>query len=296
MDIKGYFSKIKEEIDTALDSCLPSEDDYPPEINRAMRYSMFAGGKRLRPILLIASAEALGGKRETVLPFAGAIEMIHTYTLIHDDLPALDNDDFRRGRPANHKIFGEAAAVLAGDGLLTTAFQVMTDVTLMDGIPAPIICRVTNEIARAVGTLGTIGGQIVDMQSEEQRIDISTLEYIHTHKTGKMICAAVRAGAILAGGSEKEIKVLTDYGEKIGLAFQIVDDVLDIEGDQKKLGKDVGSDIEKDKATYPSILGIDESKTKANKLVEQGIASLRDIGEKGKILNDIARYIVKRRA
>ncbi|MBI3815714.1 MAG: polyprenyl synthetase family protein [Nitrospinae bacterium] len=295
MNIKEYLNEMKTLVDNALDRYIPSKNTYPPDIYNSMRYSLFAGGKRLRPILVIASAETVGGKREDVLPFACAIEMIHTYTLIHDDLPAIDNDDFRRGKPANHKEFGEAVAILAGDALLTMAFQMMSEVRLMPGINPAAILRAMNEIARAVGASGTIGGQVVDIQYSGKKPDIPTLEYIHTHKTGEMILSAVRAGAILSDCEDDELNALTKYGENIGLAFQVVDDILDVEGESEVMGKTTGSDERMKKITYPSVFGLAESKKIAGRLIDNSIKSLEMFGEKGEILKDISEYIIARR-
>lgn len=259
-----------------------------------MRYSVHAGGKRLRPILVMAAAEAVGGDRHTVLPFAVAAEFVHTYTLIHDDLPALDNDNFRRGKPTNHKVFGEAIAILAGDGLLTQAFLVMTNAALMDGIPGDCILRASHEMAGALGTTGMIGGQVVDIESEENAVDAATLEYIHIYKTGFLIRACIRCGAILSQAGTAQFDSLSRYGAHIGLAFQIVDDILDITGDKESLGKDIGSDIDKDKATYPALFGLEESRRKAEELVEEAIASLRDFDERADPLRGIARFFVER--
>lgn len=259
-----------------------------------MLYSVRAGGKRLRPILVLAAAEAVGGNRHVVLPFAVAAEFVHTYTLIHDDLPALDDDNFRRGKPTNHKAFGEAIAILAGDGLLTQAFIVMTNAMLMDGIPPACILKASHEMAGALGTTGMIGGQVVDIESQESAIDAATLEYIHIYKTGFLIRACIRCGAILSQADPAQLDALSRYGAHIGLAFQIVDDILDITGDEKSLGKDIGSDVDKNKATYPALFGLEESRQKADELVEEAIASLQDFDERADPLRGIARFFVER--
>jgi len=295
MNIKEYFNEMKTLVDNALDRHIPSNNTYPPDIFNSMRYSLFAGGKRLRPILVIASAETVGGKRETVLPFACAIEMIHTYTLIHDDLPAIDNDDFRRGKPTNHKEFGEAIAILAGDALLTMAFQIMSDTRLMPHTNPSVILRAINEVAYAVGVFGTIGGQIVDIQSTGKNLDIPTLEYIHTHKTGEMILSAVRAGAILSGCEEDELNALTHYAENIGLAFQVMDDILDVEGESEVMGKTAGSDERMKKVTYPAVFGLAESKKIAGRLIDNSIKSLEMFGDKAEVLKDVSEYIIARK-
>ncbi len=259
-----------------------------------MLYSILAGGKRLRPVLLIAAAEAVGGNRQDILPFAVATEYIHTYTLIHDDLPALDDDDLRRGKPTNHKVFGEAIAVLAGDALLTQAFYLMTDSSLMSSIPPEKILQAAHDMTDAIGTSGMIGGQVVDIESEGKPISSETLEYIHVHKTGCLIKACIRAGAILSQSKLDQLEALSNYGGQIGLAFQIVDDILDITADQSQLGKDIGSDVDKKKATYPALYGLDKSKKKADELVEEGIACLEIFGEKADPLRDIGLFFTQR--
>ncbi|MBI5183914.1 MAG: polyprenyl synthetase family protein [Nitrospinae bacterium] len=294
MEIERYLIEMKELVDEALDRYLPQDNEFPSIIYESMRYSLFAGGKRVRPILIIASAETIGGRREDVLPFAAGVEMIHTYTLIHDDLPALDNDDLRRGKLTNHKVFGEAIAILAGDALLTYAFQLMTDHNLMSTIPPSVLLSAVNEMAMAVGSLGTIGGQVVDIQSEGKEVDMTTIEYIHAHKTGSLIMASIKCGAILSEGSSDERDALISYGKDIGLAFQIIDDILDLEGDEKRLGKAIGSDIENKKVTYPALFGVEESRRMANRLVEDGISSLKIFGSKADVLRDIANFFISR--
>ncbi|QPJ66872.1 MAG: polyprenyl synthetase family protein [Candidatus Nitrohelix vancouverensis] len=259
-----------------------------------MHYSMMAGGKRLRPILVIAAAEAVGGDRHKVLPFAVAAELVHTYTLIHDDLPALDNDDLRRGKPTNHKVFGEAIAILAGDALLTKAFHLMTHSVLMDSIPSEAILRAANEMAHAIGSAGTIGGQVVDLESEGKPVDPDTLEYIHIYKTGFLFKACIRCGAMLSEAQPDQLDALSRYGAHIGLAFQIVDDILDIVSDQETLGKDVGSDIDNQKATYPALYGLEESKRRAQLLADESIACLNIFDQRADPLREIAQFFVQR--
>lgn len=289
-----YLEDGKKLIDAALPELLPSEDSYPGKIHKAMLYSVLAGGKRLRPILVLAAAEAVGGDRHTVLPFAVATELVHTYTLIHDDLPALDNDDLRRGKPTNHKVFGEATAILAGDALLTHAFFLMTDSARMSGIPGENLLEAAHEMTDALGTNGMIGGQVVDLESEGKPIDAETLEYIHIYKTGFLIRACIRCGAILSRASQAEKDALSTFGAHIGLAFQIIDDILDIVGDEKQLGKDIGSDLDKQKATYPALFGLEESKRKAEQLIDDAIACLRPFDERADPLRGIARFFVQR--
>jgi len=240
---EDYLAECKEFIDEAIPLFLPEKTTYPASIHESMHYSLSAGGKRLRPGLLIASAEAVGGKREEVLPFAVATEFLHTYTLIHDDLPALDNDSLRRGKPTNHKVYGEALAILAGDALLTQAFVLMTNPFLMETVPHPNILRASHEMAKALGSTGVIGGQVVDLESEGKAIEASTLEYIHIYKTGFFFKSCVRVGAILSQADEVRLGALSRFGAHIGLAFQIIDDILDIVGDKDKLGKDVNGNV-----------------------------------------------------
>jgi geranylgeranyl diphosphate synthase type II len=294
MDLKNYLKECLVRVDRALDNYLPAEDTLPVTLHKAMRYSVFAGGKRIRPVLMIAACEAVGGDAERVLPAACAMEMIHTYSLIHDDLPAMDDDDFRRGRPTNHRIFGEAAAILAGDALLTEAFILLSDAQINARVPAEIRCRVLHTIARCAGSQGMVGGQVVDMESEGKAIDFPTLEYIHTRKTGALILAAIQAGALLGGADEASLTALTRYGEAAGLAFQIADDILDVVGDQAVIGKDVGSDQERGKATYVALLGLEEARVRARELRDLGVAALAPLGAPAEPLRRIAHYIIDR--
>jgi geranylgeranyl diphosphate synthase type II len=298
MDIRNYLQTKKEIVDTALEDYFLKRVEYPPSLRRAIEHSLFAGGKRIRPILSIAAFEAAGGKDGSVLPLACAIEMIHTYSLIHDDLPAIDNDDYRRGRPSCHKMFGEALAILAGDALLTEAFQVMTNRLLREGRPEPseLLLDLVCEIARAAGIFGMVGGQVVDVESTGKEIDLPTLQYIHTHKTGAMILVSVRVGARLGGAREGSLRALSRYGEQIGFAFQIVDDVLDIEGKAEVLGKTPGSDLSRGKVTYPSLVGLGESKKRAAELVDLAIEALNLFGPEADPLREIARFIHSREA
>lgn len=294
MDIKAYLSKKREVVDKALESLVPPARSFPPKLFEAMRYSLFAGGKRIRPVLTIASAEALGAKTAGLLPIAGTLELIHTYSLIHDDLPAMDDDDLRRGRPTCHKVFGEAMAVLAGDGLLNLAFEVLSDPRRMKAVPAGRLVAIIREIALASGTFGMVGGQVVDMESEGKDVDFPTLEYIHTHKTGALIRASVRVGALYARAGEKRMKALTRYGEMVGLAFQIADDILDIVGDRTVTGKDAGSDLRKGKKTFPAFYGLEESRRRAGEVVDLALDSLKDFDRKADPLRELARYIITR--
>ncbi len=294
MDITSYLSKRKAIIDKTLDKLVPSAKMFPTSIHEAMRYSLFAGGKRVRPILAIAAAEALGARTSGLLPLAGSLELIHTYSLIHDDLPAMDDDDFRRGRPTCHKVYGEAVAILAGDGLLNMAFEVLSDPRRAKAVPANRLIAIIKEISAASGVLGMVGGQVVDMESEGREIDFPTLEYIHTHKTGALIRAAVRVGALYAKASERRLRALTRYGELAGLAFQIVDDILDITGKREEIGKDIGSDLKKGKRTFPSFYGLEESRLRAGEVADKAIYALRDFDRKADPLRELAKYIVQR--
>lgn len=294
MDLKSYLKERTALVDAALDRWLPAEEVLPPRLHQAMRYSIFAGGKRLRPILIIAACEAVGGTAERVLHAACAMEMIHTYSLIHDDLPAMDDDDFRRGRPTNHKVYGEANAILAGDALLTEAFRLLADGDANRAIEPAVVLQVIEVIARCAGSQGMVGGQVVDMESEGQPIDLPTLQYIHTRKTGALFLASIQTGAWLGGGSDAQVAALTRFGEAAGLAFQIADDILDIVGDQAVLGKDVGSDQARGKATYPALLGLAEARRRAEELRNLAIAALEPLGAPAEPLRGIARYIIDR--
>jgi geranylgeranyl diphosphate synthase type II len=296
MDLKAYLAEKRAKVDEALKGVFPSPEGPSAEVVKSMTYSLFAGGKRLRPILCIAGAEAVGGEARTVLPVACALELIHTYSLIHDDLPAMDNDDLRRGKPTNHKVFGEAVALLAGDGLLTEAFRLMSSAGRPDASSDPrALLRVIRLVGEAAGYGGMVGGQVVDIQSEGKQVEPAILEFIHTHKTGALICASVTAGAILGGGRDDEVEAITLYGRHIGHAFQVADDILDVEGDSTKMGKGVGGDARKKKVTYPSILGLGSSKELQKSLVGKALGALRNFGGKAEPLRAIAVYIIERK-
>lgn len=294
MDLNNYLKDRRQRIDAALDQYLPAEDSLPERLHQAVRYSVFAGGKRLRPILMMAACEAVGGDTDLVLPAACAMEMIHTYSLIHDDLPAMDDDDFRRGRPTCHKVYGEALAILAGDALLTEAFIQLSGMTTNTVQTEDVCRRAMHIIARCAGSRGMVGGQVVDMESEGKEINLPTLEYIHTHKTGALILASVQVGALLGGVDETSYDALTRYAEAAGLAFQVADDILDIIGDQDLLGKDVGSDEARGKATYPALLGLTVARNRARDLRDLSLESLEGFGEAAEPLRQIAHYIVDR--
>lgn len=289
-----YLSAKKRLIESALEQYLPGEGEYPSLIHEAMHYSVLGGGKRLRSILVMAAAEAVGKEGKRVLPTACAIELIHAYSLIHDDLPALDNDDYRRGKPSSHKKFGEAIAILAGDALLTLAFWLLAKNAEEPGIRLESVLQVIKEVGVSAGTFGMIGGQVVDLECAGGNIDPPTLQYIHTHKTGSLICASLRSGAILAESSEDELRSLTQYGEHIGLAFQIVDDILDLEGDEARMGKPKGSDLAAKKLTYPAVYGLSESRERAGELIEEAISFLKEFDARADPLREIARFIGER--
>jgi geranylgeranyl diphosphate synthase type II len=296
MELKSYLKHRQELVNQYLEQCLPAAEQYPATIHRAMRYSVFAGGKRLRPILALASAEAVGGKAEGTLPVACALELVHTYSLIHDDLPAMDNDDLRRGRPTSHKVFGEAMAILAGDALLTLAFELLTSPSLGSLMSPRQQVTIIRELSLAAGSCGLIGGQVVDIESEGKPVDAPQLEYIHTHKTGSLIRASVRAGGLAAGCSAEQLQALSGYGEKVGLAYQIIDDILDVEGESSTLGKNTGGDASAGKATYPSVWGMKQAKDQAQHLIADAQADLAPLGEQSRILKELARFILQRKS
>jgi len=291
--IQHYLEKAAGRIDKELDRLLPPADRFPPSIHAAMRYSVLAGGKRLRPILCLEAGRLLDGDEPTLLRLGSALELIHTYSLIHDDLPALDNDDLRRGKPTSHRVFGESTAILAGDALLTLAFEVLSSPG-----PPPEACklRVIHELAHAIGTDGgMIGGQVIDLQMAGQAGDSRVLEYLHSAKTGAFIRASVRSGVLYAQGGEADLARLTTYGEKVGLAFQIVDDLLDVLGSEASLGKTVGKDHRQHKATYPAVHGIEASQGMAAQLVREACEVLEPYGERAEILQGIAQFMLVRK-
>jgi len=294
MDIRAYLARKRDLVDGSLEKLVPPATTFPQAVHEAMRYSLFAGGKRVRPVLALAAAEALGAKTGDLLPIASSLELIHTYSLIHDDLPAMDNDDFRRGRPTCHRAFGEALAILAGDGLLNMAFEVLSDPRRLKAVPAKRMLAITREIATAAGVFGMVGGQVVDIQSEGKEVDFPTLEYIHTHKTGALIRASVRAGALYAKAGRRQFAALTRYGELVGLAFQIADDILDITGKQEDTGKDMGSDLKKGKKTFPSFYGLEESRRRAGEVADHAVAALEGFGRAADPLRELAKYIITR--
>jgi len=290
-NLSTYLNQRQTQVEAALDRSLPLT--YPEKIYEAMRYSLLAGGKRLRPILCLATCELVGGTVEMAMPTACALEMVHTMSLIHDDLPAMDNDDYRRGKLTNHKVYGEDIAILAGDGLLAYAFEYIAAQT--QNVPAGRVLQVIARLARAVGASGLVGGQVVDLESEgKSNIQEETLNFIHTHKTGALLEACVVCGGILAGATDGDQERLSGYAKNIGLAFQIVDDILDITATQEELGKTAGKDLQAQKATYPSLWGLEVSKAKAQQLVDAAKAELDVFGEKAQALIAIANFITTR--
>ncbi|HKD84169.1 MAG TPA: farnesyl diphosphate synthase [Terriglobales bacterium] len=279
--------------DKALERLLPAADQYPSSIHQAMRHSVFAGGKRIRPILCMEGAQIVACcVPDGVEELGAALEMLHTYSLIHDDLPALDNDDLRRGRPTCHKAFGEATAILAGDALQTFAYEVLAKLRC----PAEARVAIIGEIAHATGTIdGMIGGQVMDLEAEHTRPDARTLEYIHRSKTGALLTASVVTGGMYAGANDAQVRSLRDFGQNIGLAFQIVDDVLDVTQTSEQLGKTAGKDTATEKATYPALFGIDASLKKADELVAKASAALDGFGEQAATLREIAHFLVERK-
>ena len=294
-DLKSYLDARRTVVDGALNRVLPSEERVPINLHRAMRYSVLAPGKRLRPTLVIAGAEAVGGAADDVLDTACALELIHTYSLIHDDLPAMDDDDYRRGRLTNHKVFGDAMAILAGDALLTLAFRLIADNAAR--LPDPrVIARVVADVADAAGTDGMVGGQVIDIESEGKDVGADTLEYIHRHKTAALIRVSLTAGATRAGGGAEQVAAIRRAWEALGLAFQIVDDILDVEGNLAELGKTAGSDVRKKKATYPAHHGLEASKQQARMLIAETKRCLEPLGPSAEPIRALADFVLERRS
>lgn len=289
-DLSAYLAQRQALVEAALERAIPIT--YPEKIYEAMRYSLMAGGKRLRPILCLATCELAGGTLEMAMPTACALEMIHTMSLIHDDLPAMDNDDYRRGKLTNHKVYGEDIAILAGDGLLAYAFEVVAETK---DVPAERLLQVVARLGRAVSAAGLVGGQVVDLECEgKSDVTLETLNFIHTHKTGALLEACVVCGGIIAGVSQTDLQRLSRYAKNIGLAFQIVDDILDITATQEELGKTAGKDLQAQKATFPSILGLEGSRQLAQELVEGAKAEISPFGEKARPLQALADFITSR--
>ncbi|AOY77071.1 polyprenyl synthetase family protein [Clostridium formicaceticum] len=293
MDWRNQLNVYIDSINVALGRYIQVRDTKNKTLVEAMNYSLMAGGKRLRPVLALASYEIFNDVLEEILPYACGIEMIHTYSLVHDDLPAMDNDDYRRGKLTNHKVFGEGIAILAGDGLLNYAFEIM----LQDAVkrdPIKPYVESIKVIAQAAGINGMIGGQVVDLESENQKIDAKTLDYIHLNKTAALIAAPLKVGAIIGKAKEEDIKNMEEIGNILGLAFQIRDDILDIEGEQEKLGKNIGSDESKNKSTYPAIYGLEYSKKKVRELTSEANRKISQYADKSKFLFELSNYLVHR--
>ena len=289
-ELKSYLKSLSERIEQSMDELTPPKTQYPGVLYDSMRYSLFAGGKRLRPVLTLATVDALGGDVEEALPIASTLEMIHTYSLVHDDLPAMDNDDYRRGKLTNHKVYGDAVAILAGDALLTQAFQVLSSLQ-MPGREA-LLVRVINELAN--GAFDMVAGQVADMENEGRKATAETLAFIHAHKTGAMLTASVRMGAIIAEADERQLQALTTYSQRIGLAFQVVDDILDVVGDAEKIGKAVGADAANEKSTYPVLYGLAESRAIVRRLTDEAHQALSSVGLANSRLSEIADWLVNR--
>ncbi len=293
----SFLKSRSRKVDAALERFLPREARMPEVLHKAMRYSVFAGGKRLRPALCMAGAEICGGSARQVLPAACALEVLHTYSLVHDDLPAMDDDDVRRGRPTNHKVFGDGLAILAGDGLLTLAFELIARNAEVSGVQPEWAVEASRVVAVAAGSLGMVGGQAVDLVSAGNAAlnghRAQVLDYIHRHKTGALIRASLDVGAVLVGAGRDERRALARYGENIGLAFQIADDVLDVVGDKKLLGKK-GSDQDNRKLTFPAVYGLEESRRRAHKAVSDAKRALRRFGSRAEVLSALADYMIER--
>jgi len=289
--LDSYLRSRQKEVDRALDGYLPKATVKPATIHRAMRYSLFAGGKRLRPILCLAAAEACGGKIDAAMPLACALECIHTYSLVHDDLPSMDNDDLRRGRPTCHKVFGDGIAVLAGDALLTIAFEITADTQRSRRYDLREMLR---EISVAASSQKLIAGQVADLEAEGKQIDRAQLRFIHENKTAALITTSVRLGAMSANATEQQLNAITEFGRALGLAFQVIDDILDVTQTSEKLGKSAGKDIAAHKATYPSVIGLDKSRAEAQRLTRKAHQSLSSFGTKADRLHALANYLLQR--
>ncbi|RPI37770.1 MAG: polyprenyl synthetase family protein [Nitrospiraceae bacterium] len=295
MDLKKYIGERREAVDAFFHSYF-RELRKPSLLQEAMLYSLFAGGKRIRPILALAAYESCGGDTSEIVPYASTLELIHTYSLIHDDLPAMDNDDLRRGKPTSHKIYGEAIAILAGDALLTEAFSILSDPSLSNNVDEVNLLRALREIAVASGLNGMVAGQVQDLLSENFEPDRETLEFIHMRKTAALIRASVMMGPILYGSGKAVCEALSEYGNKIGLAFQVIDDILDIEGDAEEIGKPVGSDEKSNKMTYPRLYGIEKSRAIAQELIASALSSISMFSSDADPLREIANYLLNRRS
>jgi geranylgeranyl diphosphate synthase type II len=290
-DLEHYLAQRQQLINRALDRFLPSSRTKPATIHKAMRYSLFAGGKRMRPVLCLAAAEACGGSDQAALPLACAVELIHTYSLIHDDLPAMDNDDFRRGKPTNHKVFGEAIAILAGDALLTQAFEVAAQ---WPGTARYPVRQAIVELAKAAGSLNLVAGQVADLEAQGRKLSLRQLQFIHERKTSALLCCAVRLGGMSANATPAQLAALTAFGRAVGLAFQIIDDILDVTQTSERLGKTAGKDIAAQKATYPAVVGLDRSRQIAAQLTDRAFSALRIFKGRAQALEALARFLLQR--
>lgn len=287
----AFVERSRTYVDAKLEQVLPPEATSPQTLHKAMRYSLFAGGKRLRPALALAASEAVGGNFDDAAPVACAVEMIHTYSLIHDDLPAMDDDDLRRGRPTCHKVFGDAMAILAGDALLTLAFEALATCRRTQAIPS-----IVTTIAQGVGTFGMVGGQVLDLEGEGEAPNLEMVANIHRWKTAALIAASCQAGALAGGGTQKQAEQMGVYGQKIGLAFQILDDILDVTSSPETLGKTPGKDQRAGKATYPAVLGLEAARTEAKRLVDAAQQTLQTFGAHGHHMAELARFVIERRS
>ncbi|HDM75523.1 MAG TPA: polyprenyl synthetase family protein [Deltaproteobacteria bacterium] len=294
-DLKIYLENKQKLVNAALERYLPPIQDPTRNLVDSMRYSLFAGGKRLRPILCLGAVETLGEDPELCLPVACALEMIHTYSLIHDDLPAMDDDDLRRGKPTNHKIFGEAMAILAGDGLLTEAFYLLSKFGLNDLIRPTKLIEIIKIISNAAGWRGMVGGQTIDMESEGKQIEPSLLELMHSCKTGALITASVESGAVAAGADEEKREALVNYGRHFGMAFQITDDLLDVTGNSEEMGKPAGSDEARNKSTFPALYGLEKTREMATFHVNKALEALEQFDDRATPLRELVKYLLKRR-
>lgn len=290
-DLDEFLARATQAVNRALDRFLPQATVRPATIHKAMRYSLFAGGKRMRPALCLAAAEACGGSWAEAMPLACAVECIHTYSLIHDDLPAMDNDDYRRGKPTCHKVFGEGIAILAGDALLTHAFEILAQSRGWPRYPHP---RLVVELARAAGSLQLIAGQVEDLEAEGKKISASRLQYIHERKTSALLCCAVRLGGMSANCTPRHLRALTNFGYHVGLAFQVIDDILDVTQTSEKLGKTAGKDTRAKKATYPSIVGLEKSRQIAESLTQRAFAALKPFRGRARALEALATFLLQR--
>jgi geranylgeranyl diphosphate synthase type II len=291
MDFSRYWSSRQKQVDAAMDRLLPRASTRPKTIHEAMRYSIFAGGKRLRPVICLAAAEAVGGKPEPALPLACAVECIHTYSLIHDDLPSMDNDDFRRGKPTSHKVYGEGIAVLAGDALLTIAFEMVAQAK---AAPRYSTAALVRELAHAAGSQALVAGQVADLEGEGKKLKLADLQYIHENKTAALIASSIRLGAMSANATPRQLAGLTEFGRSLGLAFQVIDDILDVTQTTEKLGKSAGKDVAAQKSTYPALLGLDKAKKEADRLTARARAALKPFGKKAEAMAAIADYLLQR--